>query len=187
MNKLIYLVGMYLSCFGMLKATQTDSIPIKHHVIGISGSSITGFGVMYRYTFDNQFYMKAIASGYYTENNHKSSTLTSFLGLETQLNFVKAPDVRFYGFLGASYWYDKSGYDDQDNGIITYHTRIYETSNYGGGFGIEAIVWEFLAVNVDFGFQYSGVTYTSSLINDSGYKNSSRTGMGGGIGFGYQF
>ncbi len=178
--------------FGISKAAPADSTPVMHHLIGISASSITGFGIAYRVNFDNEFYLKPVVGVYYNENNTTSSNTLFSMGLELQRNFIRTDNSRLYAFVGTSYWYDK---DIDSYSIGSYSSQSEtsdETSNIGIGIGIELVVWQHFSANFDLGFQYTAMTYTSfqsSTLSGIEYydKASSRTGMGGGISFGYQF
>lgn len=181
-------VSMLISflSFALSTAAPTDSIPLMHHAFGISGSSITGPGISYRYNFDNQYYIKSVGFLYYSESNELNSDLYAFAGLEFQTNFIRTQNSRLYGFAGTSYWFEKSvnSYiSDNDTTISIYKDMIV---NLGVGFGFEISIWEHFAANFDFGFQYTDVRY-SNTSTDNYYRPHSRVGMGGGLGFSYQF
>ncbi|MFN8361013.1 MAG: hypothetical protein U0264_13950 [Candidatus Kapaibacterium sp.] len=183
-------LSLLLAClftFGMLSAAPVDSTTIMHHSIGISGSSITGFGVAYRYNFDNQWYAKTVGALYYTEDSDSRSDFYSFIGLELQRNFIQTPSTRLYGFAGTSYWYNMSESSYTSAGVTTVYTSKEHTMNIGAGVGFELSIWEHFGVNFDFGFQYAGIQHPSTTTTESSLRSSSRSGMGGGIGFGYQF
>jgi hypothetical protein len=168
-------------CFAAFRvsvAAPSDSIAIMHHEVGLSVSSITGFGVSYRYNFDNQFYIKTV--GFIFPNNIESRTgLNSSIGLEIQRNFVQTPNSRFYGFVGGSFW--SNNYTE-----TSYGTTTDETTIFGAGIGIELAISEHFAVNVNMGLQNASTNYISTW-HDTYYHPHSRFGMGGGLGFSYQF
>jgi hypothetical protein len=183
MKILLLLILNFPFAFGISIAASADSIPLIHHSIGISGSSITGPGISYRYNSDNQYYIKTVGFLYYSENSDLGSDLNGFIGLEFQRNLIQRRNSRLYGFIGMSYWYGKSKYSFTDT-VTTINTDL--TANLGGGLGFELSVWEHFAVNVDFGFQYARISYTTTEKTNY-YLPHSRFGMGGGLGFSYQF
>ncbi len=186
MKTTITSVLVLLLTASFLSAAPTDSTAVMHHSIGISGSSITGLGVFYRYNLDNQWYAKAVGALYYTEDSDQRKDFVSFIGFEIQRNFVQTSSTRLYGFVGTSYWYDRSDYTYTSSGTTTVSVNVQNTVNIGAGVGFELSIWKNFGVNFDFGFQCAGIRHP---ITPSGstYRDGSRSGMGGGIGFGYQF
>ena len=166
-------------------AAPSDSVHVMNHEFGLSVSSITGFGLSYKYNIDNQFYIKAI--GYaLPDNSANRSQLNTSIGGELQMNFVRTQNTRFYGFAGASFQSNNYEYTSTYNGNTTTDFTTDETTNYGAGFGFELAVWEHFTVSAMLGMQSANVTLFS-IWHDTSYYPSSRTGIGGGIGFGYQF
>lgn len=186
MKTIIFLITIFILSFASSLSASIDSVSLMHHSFGISGSSITGPGISYRYNFDNNYYIKTVGFLYYTESNDLRSDFNSFIGIELQKNFIQAQNSRFYGFAGTSYWYGKSIDTYTSGGITTTTITIDATINIGTGFGFELSVWEHFAVNFDFGVQYAGISYSTNST-DSYYRAHSRAGMGGGLGFSYQF
>lgn len=166
-------------------AAPSDSVHVMNHEFGLSVSSITGFGLSYKYNIDNQFYIKAI--GYaLPDNSANRSQLNTSIGGELQMNFVRTQNTRLYGFAGASFQSRNYEYTDTYNGNTATTFATDETTNYGAGFGFELAVWEHFTVSAMLGMQTMDVKYESTKYSTY-YHPSSRTGMGGGIGFGYQF
>jgi hypothetical protein len=184
MRTLLLSIAASLFICAIGTAAQNDSIPLLHHEISISASTISGIGISYRYNFNNQFYLKTIGMAYYTEDNTLRSHFLGIVGLELQHNLTQTQNSRLYGFIGSSYWY--TNYQSVYKSVPEF-TR-YETINIGAGLGFEFFLWEHLTVNLNFGFQHEGESLSSSseYFNPT-YTPYSRFGMGGGVSIGYQF
>lgn len=185
MKILLISIITFLASFGFSIATPSDSISLMHHSIGVSGSMITGFGISYRYNFDNNYYIKTVGAAYFSGVSSQDRSFIGFIGLEFQKNLIQTASTRLYGFVGGSYWFDESRNINTDNSTVP-NIRTEDTKNVGVGFSFEVSVWNHFLLNLDFGFQYGGFEHVTT--GDHKYnRESTRTGMSGGLGFGYQF
>lgn len=179
---------IFLFSFEISSATQIDSLPFFHHSIGISVSSISGIGLSYRYSLENEFCIKGIGAALPTENNDSRTSFVTFIGFELQYNAIHTSNSRLYGFIGTSYWYSKTRYTYSNNLSTSISYDIYKTTSFGAGFGFEGSLTDRFTINFDIGFQ-SILRSQTEIPSSTNYYNYpfSRIGIGGGFGLGYQF
>lgn len=175
MKKLIFASIFALFTSNLFAQNQT-------HTVGMSASSISGAGFSYKYKINEDWTTKSSAF-LLGDKNSDGTDLNYNLGSEIQFNLFTTKKSRLYILTGGSYWYSKDEYQDiiyGDKGIIESSEakkRIDEDFHLGIALGIEAITFDNISINFDFGYHYL------NSLSDADYE----IGFGGGIGIGYTF
>ncbi|KAA3596264.1 MAG: hypothetical protein DWQ06_15440 [Calditrichaeota bacterium] len=154
------------------------------HTVGMSASSISGAGFSYKYKINEDWAVKS-TSFIIGNKNDGGSDLYFNLGGELQYDLYQTKKSRLYLLAGGSYWYSKDEYQNDIYGdkepfeLIETNKmkRIDEDFNLGVALGIEAITFDNISFNVDFGYHFI------NSLKDSNYE----IGFGGGVGIGYTF
>jgi hypothetical protein len=157
-----------------------------YHQIGVSGSTISGYGISYHYIFSDNYRMKF--TGFYlfegasrTEYDY-DATRVSF-GVEGQKTISKTNITRLYGFLGAGY--------NLKRGESRYkYFEHFDYADYSGGagLGIELLAASHIVFGLNLGLVYSfeGRKFISNAVGNS-YRSNVSLGFGGGLNLGFQF
>lgn len=181
-----YLIFIIVVTFsGAFAQGQTQQ---PNHQIGVSGSTISGFGISYHYILSEDYRVK-LTGLYYFEGASRTEydydvTRVSF-GIEGQKSLFKTSKTRLYGFLGIGYNLKKES--DSYGSMYSYPGEI---NLYSGGMGVgfEILAAGHIAFGLNAGLVYSFEErrLTSSLFGTS-YHSEVGFGFGGGLNFGYQF
>lgn len=178
----------------MLARSQADSIRSPHHhMIGLSVSMMSGYGLTYGYIFDGHNVVKAKAFAFQLKDASGTQTNDDRyleFGIEYQQSFDSRSTPRWYFLAGAFYslhWsYHKSFIESQ---FLDY-TKLFK--RYGGGIGV-GIEFSFLhrvLANLDIGVtiiddnqdQYRNGGYVGDYYIEVPY-----VGPAAGIGLMYNF
>src|SRR5947208_6604456 len=85
----------------------------SHHELGVSISSLTGYGLHYAYVFDPDYRIVTTLFAYYDEQNTSSYNWIASMGLKLERTFERTSATRFYGFVGGEYYYSRYNYRDR--------------------------------------------------------------------------
>ncbi len=191
MGKLIIIM---LLCGVCTLTAQEQTKQEFHHQIGAAGSLISGMGISYQYIFSDDYRVKCTGL-YYTETKSTDysgdRTNTEIqAGMEVQKSLFKSKNTRVFAFVGVGIL-SSTTFSNVD-----IDTRASNKQNYyhtGAGVGLELLVMDRIAFNIEVGALYS-VRVTSGEIDSpkhSIYETFSRRevgfGIGGGLGIGYRF
>ena len=174
MKKIVFFALIFLA-FGVCRAA--DGAALKYQVGG-SASLFSGPGLSFKYFFNDKTAAKIATLFYYDENGDDSSYLIASLGGEFQYYLSRSKYASLYALLGTNYWYEEDSnpwYYEGDVKII--HTSFDKKFRMGLGFGLEVLIWNHIAINLD-----GGYAFAINLNNSDKFF-----GLGGGIGVGYRF
>lgn len=146
------------------------------HGIGASASFTSGYGVSYRYYFNDKFAIQPTGFLYYFRDDEEKFLGYNF-GLEIQRNLFFSDDERYYAYIGTSYHHHFDS-DDWINVMPNYD--LYETQdqsyNVGAGIGYDYLFNNRFSIGFTGGFRYY-FTESKELIRFDEYKTSTREGF----------
>lgn len=165
-----------------------------HHQLGGSASSFSGMGLSYHYIFSDNYRIKL--TGFYLNEgpNYSNSADDIYLstGIEGQKTLFRSEATRFYALAGIGFFQQASYNYPPGYGFSSYSSQE-NTYSGGVGVGIELIAVGRVSFNFDAGITYS--FNERKHYTDDGttppvspqYRSEVGFGLGGGLGFGYQF
>ena len=156
--------------------------------IGLSISSISSFGLNYKFQFDEIHHLKLTAGAwsFLTKDDNSDSDRgyeqkeykVYSTGLEYQYSFIKMTGSRGYFLIGGSYWHILKSWDEKQK-IFT----------FGTGLGFEIYGNEYMSFNIEFGFQRF-IAYSYPVYGGKwGYGNNAdkNSWFSPGLGIGINF
>ncbi len=163
------------------QANKTKQGPFNR--IGLTASTISGFGLTYYRHFDGKFVGKISFFAYGTGDEK-----IVIFGSEVQYNLKRTKTTRFHVFVGFSYWHWENIYlmssADRDN------SEIEKRFLSGGGAGFEFLAWNVLSFNIEAGVMYNYSVTTTKYQNSEYPDYQTKTnnfGIGFGLGITYAF
>jgi len=155
-TKLIIIAIVLFAGILPLQAQQSEpSEDYFNHGLGLSASFTSGYGLSYRYFFNDKISLQPTAFYYYSkEDNRKNSGLN--VGIEYQHGLFRTEEARFYVYAGYSYhryYNDDSWYSDDP-------WNDYQSTNedlmhfFGTGIGYDYIFNKHFSVGLNTGFRY---------------------------------
>jgi hypothetical protein len=150
---------------------------------GLTGSSLSGVGLMYQYNLTEKFSMKADGVWYLNKTERENKAYPGekrrytrnfwCAGGELQRTVASLglgdADVVFYALIGGSYWYSKASYPYEVED--SFDKRYFAI---GAGFGSRFILGSLLFVDASITYQFT--RYTNS------FKRYIGLGGGGSVG-----
>ncbi len=133
------LMIMTASAYGQYFQKDTSNYVEYNHNIGLSASSLSGYGLTYRYAFSKTLQLQIGGIALQTKEGDQDSWFFGSIGTEVQLGIpIKASAFgieRIYAILGASYMYgDNRGYGSNFFGTPYNLQESMVTSGIGIGF-----------------------------------------------------
>lgn len=127
------------SVHGQYFQRDTSNYVEYNHNIGLSASSLSGYGLTYRYAFSKALQLQIGGIALQTKEGDQESWFFGSIGTEVQLGIpIKASAFgieRVYAILGASYMYgDNRGYGSNFFGTPYNSQESMVTSGIGIGF-----------------------------------------------------
>lgn len=127
------------SVHGQYFQRDTSNYVEYNHNIGLSASSLSGYGLTYRYAFSKALQLQIGGIALQTKEGDQESWFFGSIGTEVQLGIpIKASAFgieRIYAILGASYMYgDNRGYGSNFFGTPYNSQESMVTSGIGIGF-----------------------------------------------------
>ena len=127
------------SVHGQYFQRDTSNYVEYNHNIGLSASSLSGYGLTYRYAFSKTLQLQIGGIALQTKEGEQDSWFFGSIGTEVQLGIpIRASAFgieRIYAILGASYMYgDNRGYGSSIFDIRSYTQESMVTSGVGIGF-----------------------------------------------------
>jgi outer membrane protein W len=198
----MFLLGIIVST-SLLKAQEDGIFPAYDHRIGATISSISGAGLSYMYSFNENIRGKATGYIFYDASNNDDYGLSGSFGLELQKDLHRSSWTRLYMLVGTSIWYEDDRYFSKSilNGqeFTNYESSHIERMYTAGvGLGVEIKIVNHFMLNLDGGYQFRRTTRditnysydANGIIISTGYDpatSSTYIGFGGGIGLCYAF
>ncbi len=159
------------SAYGQYFQKDTSNYVDLNHNIGLSASSLSGYGLTYRYAFSKTLQLQIGGIALQTKEGEQDSWFFGSIGTELQLGIpIRASAFgieRIYAILGASYMYgDNRGYGSNFFGTPYNLQESMVTSGIGIGFQTPSFSgFHFAAHGTYFFRNTTRVEYTSQWNN----------------------
>ncbi|MDQ1267351.1 MAG: hypothetical protein QG635_2505 [Bacteroidota bacterium] len=157
--------------------------------IGVSGSTISGYGLTYQRFISPDMALKLLGFFYLNQkSNDKDYNEVYSVGIELKPTISTWKVITVYGILGAGYW----GYD-YSTPAETYKEATIErfgSYNLGLGLGLEILAGRRIGFNFDLGFKYQiykEIPYKSYTTVMPDYQDGRYFGFAFGAGITYAF
>lgn len=169
---------------------------LKENKVGLTYSMLSGYGLTYLRSFDNNFsiktqlYLWGITEANGTE--YRDNSLDLAIGAELQYNLAKFQSNRLYALAGFYFDYEYSLYDylkgSQSNRLVKTAFDITRHFNVGLGVGFEVYLLNNISVAFDGGYygQVKSNNYADFLTATTNTK-AIGFGLAGGISLYYNF